>query len=55
MTSSARSCGIGGKTQNTQNGYANCEDRRGDAAEVAHGFPFDSIDTINFVTMMKRQ
>jgi hypothetical protein len=28
---------------------------RGDASRVAHGFPFDSIDTISFVTMMKRE
>jgi hypothetical protein len=29
--------------------------RRGDAARVTHENPFDSIDTISFITMMKRE
>jgi hypothetical protein len=28
---------------------------RGDAARAAPGCPFDSIDTISFSTMMKRE
>jgi hypothetical protein len=43
------------KTQNTQNRSINFEDIRGDAAKAAHGCPFNSIDTIYFVTMIKRE
>jgi hypothetical protein len=30
-------------------------DRRGDVAGAAPSCPFDSIDTISFITMMKRE
>jgi hypothetical protein len=43
------------ETRNTQYRYAHCEDRRGAAAGVAPGCPLDSIDTISFITMMKRE
>jgi hypothetical protein len=29
--------------------------RKGEAAKAAPSFPFDSIDTISFSTMMKRE
>jgi hypothetical protein len=38
----------------TLNRSAGCEDR-GDTTGVAHGCLFDSIDTISFVSMIKRE
>jgi hypothetical protein len=37
-----------------RNWSEDCEDRRGDAARAAPGCPFDSIDTISFSNIMKR-
>jgi hypothetical protein len=34
---------------------ADYKDRRRDAVRVVHGCPFDSIDTISFVTTIKRE
>jgi hypothetical protein len=45
----------GGETQNTQNRLTDCKDRREEAAGATHSCPFTSIDTISFVTMMKRE
>jgi hypothetical protein len=40
---------------NTPNRCADCEDRRRDATRAAPGCPFDSIDTISFSNMIKRE
>jgi hypothetical protein len=45
----------GGETQNKQNWSKDCQDRRGDTTGAAPGCPFDSIDTISFSNMMKRE
>jgi hypothetical protein len=43
------------ETQNTQYRSADCMDNKGDTANAAPGCPFDSINTISFSTMMKRE
>jgi hypothetical protein len=47
----------GGKKNeiHTQKYSADYKDRRRDTVGVIHGCPFDSIDTISFVTMIKRE
>jgi hypothetical protein len=40
---------------NTQFWSKDCDDRSGDVAGAALGFSFDSIDTISFSNMMKRE
>jgi hypothetical protein len=45
----------GRETINAQYGSADCGDRWEDVVGAAPGFPFDSIDTISFSTMMKRE
>jgi hypothetical protein len=45
----------GRETRNTHYRYADCKDRRGDAIGAASGCPFDSIDTIYFSNMIKRE
>jgi hypothetical protein len=39
---------------NTQNGYEDCEDRKGDVTEAVPDCGFASIHTISFVSMMKK-
>jgi ferredoxin len=41
--------------EETQNKSEECEDGRGDAAGAVPGCPFDSINTISFITMIKRE
>jgi hypothetical protein len=41
--------------RNTPNGSLDYEDGRGDVAGAAPGCPFDSIDTIFFNNMIKRE
>jgi hypothetical protein len=43
------------ETRNTQYGSAYCEDRRGDAAGAAPNCSLNSIDTISFSNMIKRE
>jgi hypothetical protein len=43
------------ETRNTPYEYEDCNDRRGDATGAALGCPFNSIDTISFSNMMKRE
>jgi hypothetical protein len=43
------------ETKNTQYRYANSEDMRGDTAGATPGWPFASVGTISFTTMMKRE
>jgi hypothetical protein len=45
---------VGRETRNTQYGYEDFKDRRGPLPTTL-GCPFASINTISFVTMMKRE
>jgi hypothetical protein len=44
-----------GNMEYRKNRYAYYEDRRGEGVVAIPGYPFDSIDAIFFVTMMKRE
>jgi hypothetical protein len=45
----------GRESWNTRNRSKDCKDRRGDATGAAPGCPFDSINSISFNNIMKRE